>query len=90
MKIKITKRLDEDDLINRGEQPDKVLIDRDALERLIFKYEEHLNEQSPIEEQSQAEIECQRLGLQSFRSWLNNTSAVVQATKGTWGKVPSK
>jgi len=88
MKVIITtQKIEEEELINRGEQPKKVLIDRDALDRLIYQYSEHLDARALEEgEQSQAEIECQKIGLQSFRAWLNNTSAIVQATKGTWGR----
>jgi len=88
MKVIIkTRKIEEEELINRGEQPEKVLIDRDALDRLLFQYSEHLeNAAYMLDEQSQAEIECKKLGLRSFRAWLTDTSAVVQATKGTWGR----
>jgi DNA transposition AAA+ family ATPase len=88
MKVIIkTRKIEEEELINRGEQPEKVLIDRDALDRLIYQYSEHLDARALEEgEQSQAEIECSKIGLHSFRHWLDKTSALVSATKGTWLK----
>lgn len=59
---------------------DKVLIDREALTRLLDEYE--AQELTLEEGEPTAQQQCNKLGFMNLRQWLLRQSAFIDASKG--------